>query len=123
MAYFKIPSEEEINESFLADIREGLEDVFDHPGSRAPFIPGYKNRNDAASRAKLLRDHGQESSNIILLRLRRPSVVYYRGFERYAGKVSYRGAGLSSSTDEVYIICEAFTKLHVERVEPVEALS
>jgi hypothetical protein len=121
MAYFTIPAKKDVPEStyddLLADIREGLEEVFDHPGSRAPFIPGYKNRDDAASRAKLLSDHGQESSTIMLGRLRCPSVVYYRGLENYAGKVSYQGKGLSSSTSRVYIICEPFTKAHVERVD------
>lgn len=125
MAFFKLPAKEELPENMyenvLADAREGLQDVFDRPGSRAPFVPGYKCRDDAVSRARLLCHHGQESSNIIFLHLRHPSVVYYRGLENYAVNASYHGAGLKSSTDKVYVICEAFTKLHVERIEPVEA--
>ncbi|KAM5357214.1 hypothetical protein ACJZ2D_016496 [Fusarium nematophilum] len=119
-AYFHIPPQQDVPgntySDLLADIRDGLEEVFDRPGSRAPFIPGYENKDDAVARVQLLRDHGQESSGIILVRLRDPHVIYYRRLKNYAGKVFYKGKGLESSTDQ-YIICEPFTKAHIKQVE------
>ncbi|KNB03060.1 hypothetical protein FOXG_05663 [Fusarium oxysporum f. sp. lycopersici 4287] len=61
-----------IYDDLLEDVREGLEEIFDHPGSRAPFIPGYQDRADAIARAKLLREHGQKSSDIMMVHLRPP---------------------------------------------------
>ncbi|KAH7117171.1 hypothetical protein B0J13DRAFT_406622, partial [Dactylonectria estremocensis] len=102
-AYFHLPSSNKEDDDLIADIREGLEEVFDHPDCRAPFIPGYKNKDDAVARAKLLRDHSRDGSDIILVRLRHPSYkIDYRLLENYAKPASYRGAGLHLSIDKVY---------------------
>ncbi|KAL3962299.1 hypothetical protein ACCO45_003822 [Purpureocillium lilacinum] len=53
--YFHLPFADEVPKKsvpdLVADIHEGLEEVFDRPDSRAPFIPGYANRDDAIVRA------------------------------------------------------------------------
>ena len=120
-ANYRLPKREALPEntyeSLLAVLREALEQAFDYPGSRAPFILAYKDRDDAVSRAKLLRDHGQDSSKIILVDPRRPEVVYYRSLQKYAGIVSYHGPALSSSTGNIYLIWEPLTQAHQKRVE------
>ncbi|KAH7477566.1 hypothetical protein IWW34DRAFT_729274 [Fusarium oxysporum f. sp. albedinis] len=122
-ANYRLPKREALPEntyeSLLAALREALEQAFDYPGSCAPFIPAYKSRDDAVSRAKLLRDHGRDSSKIILVDPRRPELAYYRSFQNYAGIVSYHGPALSSSTSDVYLIWETLTKDHKKREEPV----
>lgn len=98
----------------VAGIREGLEEVFDSLDCRAPFIPGYKDKDDAIARAKLLRSHGRESLDIILVCLTQCSPeINYRRLDKYAENVSYQGAGLNVPSGLVYIICEPFTKANV----------
>ncbi|RSL47925.1 hypothetical protein CEP54_013164 [Fusarium duplospermum] len=52
-AYFLTSGSKEVPENIkvdlIADIREGLEEVFDRPDSRAPFIPGSHDRTPASS--------------------------------------------------------------------------
>jgi hypothetical protein len=126
-AYFLTPFAEEVPKKtipdLVADIREGLEEVFDRPKCRAPFIPGYENKDDAIAGAKLLRGLGREGSGIILVRLTRcvPNVGYRR-LRRYAEDVSYEGVGRNLLRDnEVVIICEPFTKTNiVERFQVLD---
>jgi hypothetical protein len=123
--YFQIPDKIDmpgvIYDDLLEDVREGLEEIFDHPGSRAPFIPGYQDRADAIARAKLLREHGQKSSDIMMVHLRPPSgVISHRELNVYARKVAYNGEGLRVAKKKVYVICEPFTKRNIDRVEPVQ---
>ncbi|EXL58338.1 hypothetical protein FOCG_01882 [Fusarium oxysporum f. sp. radicis-lycopersici 26381] len=123
--YFQIPDKIDmpgvIYDDLLEDVREGLEEIFDHPGSRAPFIPGYQDRADAIARAKLLREHGQKSSDVMMVHLRPPSgVISHRELNVYARKVAYNGEGLRVAQKKVYVICEPFTKRNIDRVEPVQ---
>jgi hypothetical protein len=123
--YFQIPDKIDIPraiyQDLLEDVREGLEEIFDHPGSRAPFIPGYQDRADAIARARLLREHGQRSSDVMMIYLSSPSgVIYHTELEVYAHKVAYNGEGLRAVKKKVYVICESFTKRNIERVEPVQ---
>jgi hypothetical protein len=121
-ANYRLPKRESLPENtyenLLAVLREAMEQAFDYPGSRAPFIPAYKSRDDAVSRAKLLREHGRDSSEIILVDPRRPEHAYYRGLQNYAGIVSYNGSALSSSTSDTYLIWEPLTEDHQKRREP-----
>lgn len=125
-AYFFLPLSEEVPRNIipdlLADIQEGLEEVFDRPNCRAPFIPGYTDKDDAIARAELLRGLGREGSDIILVRLTRCSPkIGYRRLDTYAKDVRYQGAGLGLPTDKVLIICEPFTKENiVERLRVLE---
>jgi hypothetical protein len=123
--YFQIPDKidvpRSIYEDLLEDVREGLEEIFDHPGSRAPFIPGYQDRADAIARAKLLREHGQKSSDVMMVYLSPPSgIISHKELNVYAHKVAYHGQGLRAAKKKVYVICEPFTKRNIERVEPVQ---
>ena len=127
-AYFLTPFSEEVPvprktiPDLVADIHEGLEEVFNRPNCRAPFIPGYTNKDDAIARAELLRGLGREGSDIILVRLTRclPKIGYRR-LGKYAEDVSYQGAGLDLPTDKVLIICEPFTKENiVERLQVLD---
>jgi hypothetical protein len=117
-AYFHLPRSEDVPQNtyveLVADIREGLEEVFDSLDCRAPFIPGYKHEDDAIARAKLLRSQGREGSDIILVCLTKCSPkISYRRLDKYAEDVSYGGAGLNVPTGPVLIICEPFTKANV----------
>lgn len=117
-AYFHLPFADEVPKKtipdLLADIREGLEEVFDRPNCRAPFIPGYTNKGDAIARAEMLGGLGREGSGIILVRLRGclPK-IRYRRLEKIAEDVSYQGTVLNLLIDKVLIICEPFTKGNV----------
>uniref|UniRef100_A0A1Y1LNM8 Uncharacterized protein n=1 Tax=Photinus pyralis TaxID=7054 RepID=A0A1Y1LNM8_PHOPY len=114
--YFHRPKDAPQNTyvELVADIREGLEEVFDSLDCRAPFIPGYKDKDDAIARAKLLRSHGRETLDIILVCLTQclPK-INYRRLDIFAENVSYQGAGLNVPRGLVYIICEPFTKANV----------
>ncbi|KAF5251969.1 hypothetical protein FANTH_2923 [Fusarium anthophilum] len=123
--YFQIPDKIDmpgaIYDDLIEDVREGLEEIFEHPGSRAPFIPGYQDRADAIARAKLLREHGQKCPNVMMVHLRPPSgVISHRELNVYARKVAYNGEGLRVAKKKVYVICEPFTKRNIDRVEPVQ---
>jgi hypothetical protein len=104
----------EIISDLVADIHEGLEEVFDRPNCPAPFIPGYLNKDDAIGRAKLLRSLGREGSHIILVRLTccEPK-INYRRLEVYAKGVGYKAARLTIPAEQVLVICEPFTKRNI----------
>lgn len=113
----KNPIPEELIDDLIADIREGLEETFDRPNCRAPFMPGYEYKEDAVVRAKLLYGLGREDLRIIRVRLTggEPK-INYRTLERYAKDVQYQGTGLDLSRGEIRIICEPFTKANVVEV-------
>ena len=115
------PIPRELIEDLVADTREGMEETFDRLNCRAPFIPGYKDKEDAIVRAKLLRGLGREGSSIIRVRLTQCELkIRYRTLESYAKEVQYQGTGLGLSSGEVRIICEPFTKANV--VESLQIL-
>ncbi|OAQ64050.1 hypothetical protein VFPPC_05393 [Pochonia chlamydosporia 170] len=121
--YFHLPGSPDVPQNteveLMEDIREGLKEVFDSLDCRAPFIPGYKDKDDAIARAKLLRSKGREGLDIMLVCLTQcVPPIKYRRLDNYAEGVSYRGAGLNVPKDLVYIICEPFTKANlVDRSE------
>ncbi|KAH8691715.1 hypothetical protein GQ44DRAFT_780260 [Phaeosphaeriaceae sp. PMI808] len=114
-AYFLTPLAEEVPRKvipdLIADIREGLEEVFGRPNCPAPFIPRYPNKDDAIARAKLLRSLGREGSDIIRVRLARCEPrIGYRLLENYAEDVGYKVAEVTIPAKKVLIICGPFTK-------------
>lgn len=93
--YFHLPRDVPQNTQveLMEDIREGLKEVFDSLDCRAPFIPGYKDKDDAIARAKLLRSKGREGLGIMLVCLTQcVPPIKYRRLDTYAEGVSYRGA-------------------------------
>jgi hypothetical protein len=123
--YFHLPFDEEVPreiiDDLVADICEGLDEVFDRPNCPAPFIPGYLNKDDAIARVKLLRSLGRECSHIILVRLTccEPKIKYRR-LEVYAERLRYRFKGLTVPAEQVLIICESLTTQNI--VEELQVL-
>ncbi|GJN73371.1 hypothetical protein VFPFJ_03804 [Purpureocillium lilacinum] len=124
--YFHLPFADEVPKKsvpdLVADIHEGLEEVFDRPDSRAPFIPGYANRDDAIVRAALLRSLGREGTDVILVRLTRCEPrIRYRRLSKYAADVKYEGGEEDVDAEAVLILCEPFTTANVvQRLQVLE---